>query len=270
MRDWPKKTVTGRDEASGESLLRAEGLCFDAGGQRLIEGIDLDIRSGTSTVIMGSNGAGKSLLLRMLHGLITPSAGRVLWQGHPLDRAGQRMQAMVFQRPVMLRRSVIANMRFVLKVQGLRGRELSARAADALADARLSEIASRPARVLSGGEQQRLAVARALAGRPSLLFLDEPTASLDPVSTQAIESLIAEAKASGVTIVMITHDIGQARRLGEDVIFMHNRKIVERGPLELIFSAPQSPATKAWLDGRLYLDGADPEILIHSKEKTHA
>ena len=239
--------------------LRAKGLCFDVGEQRLIDSVDLDIRDGACTVIMGANGAGKSLLLRLLHGLIAPNEGQVLWQERPLDAAARRVQSMVFQRPVMLRRSVLANMRFALKVRGVRGRELARRAHEALVEANLADIASRPARVLSGGEQQRLAVARALATRPQILFLDEPAASLDPLSTQAIERLIAAAKSRGVTIVLITHDIGQARRLGDDLVFMHDRRIVERGPLERVLRAPQSMAARAWLEGRLYLDGADPD-----------
>lgn len=258
MRDMAAEQVNQNEQSAPVEQLCAEGLCFDASGQRLIDGIDLAIRPGACSVIMGANGSGKSLLLRLLHGLISPSDGRVLWHGRPLDRNARRMQAMVFQHPVMLRRSVISNMRFALKTRGVRGRDLSRRAEEALQQARLSDIASRPARVLSGGEQQRLAVARALAGQPQLLFLDEPTASLDPASTQAIEQQINQARRNGVTIVMVTHDLGQARRIGEDVLFMHDRRIVERGPLAQVLSEPKTAAAQAWLEGRLYVEGADP------------
>ncbi len=244
-------------EAAGSpppALLSAQGLCFDAGGKRLIDRVDIDIRPGRRMVVMGANGAGKSLLLRLLHGLIRPSAGEVLWQGRRLDREGRRAQAMVFQRPVLLRRSVRANLRFALAVRGLSGPARAAREAEAIMRSRLGDLANRPARVLSGGEQQRLAVVRALACAPGLLFLDEPTANLDPGSTYAIERLVAEAHESGVAIVLVTHDIGQARRLGDDLVFMHGGRVVETGPAPMVLDAPRSAAARAWLRGRLYLD----------------
>ena len=236
------------------ALLRARQLCFEAGRGRLIGEVDLAIEAGRRTVIMGPNGAGKSLLLRLLHGLLTPSAGEVLWNGEVLGRSGRRAQAMVFQRPVMLRRSAASNLRFALAVRGIRGAERAEREAQALAKARLGDIARRPARLLSVGEQQRLAVARALVCAPRMLFLDEPTASLDPASTQAIEELILEAHAEGVAIVLVTHDAGQARRLGDDLAFLHGGRIVESGAISRVLDAPRSEAVRAWLEGRIYLD----------------
>ena len=251
----PAPAVQG--DASVAPLLRARGLSFDAGAKRLIDRIDADFRPHRRTVIMGANGTGKSLLLRLLHGLIRPTAGEVLWQGRPLDREGRSGQAMVFQRPVMLRRSALANLRFALAVRGVGGAERAAREAEAIERARLADLASRPARVLSGGEQQRLAVARALACVPRVLFLDEPTASLDPASTHAIEQQIREAHESGVTVVLVTHDIGQARRLGDDLIFLHAGRIVEAGPVPEVLDAPRSDAARAWIGGRLYLGPSD-------------
>ena len=242
-----------RADAARAPLLRARGLCFDAGGKRLIDRVDADFQPHRRTVIMGANGTGKSLLLRLLHGLIRPTAGEVLWQGQPLDRAGRRGQAMVFQRPVMLRRSALANLRFALAVRGVGGAERTAREAEAIERARLADLAYQPARVLSGGEQQRLAIARALVCTPQVLFLDEPTASLDPASTHAIEQQIREAHESGVTVVLVTHDIGQARRLGDDLIFLHAGRIVEAGPVREVLDAPRSEAARAWIGGRLYL-----------------
>lgn len=241
-------------EAYPTPLLRARGLCFDAGNKRLIERVDAEILPRRCTVVMGANGAGKSLLLRLLHGLIRPSAGEVLWQGRPLDREGRRGQAMVFQRPVLLRRSVLANLRFALAVRGIGGRQRATREAEALQRARLRDLADRPARVLSGGEQQRLAVARALACAPRVLFLDEPTASLDPASTHAIERQIQQAHESGVTIVLVTQDQGQARRLGDDLIFLHGGGVVETGRVPEVLDAPRSEEARAWLEGRLHLD----------------
>ena len=241
-------------EASPAPLLQARGLCFDAGGKRLVDRIDADIRPRRRTVIMGANGTGKSLLLRLLHGLIRPTEGKVLWEGRVLDREGRRAQAMVFQRPVMLRRSALANLRFALAVRGVAGSERAAREAEAIDRARLGDLANRPARVLSGGEQQRLAVARALACAPRALFLDEPTASLDPASTHAIEQQIRVAHENGVTIVLVTHDVGQARRLGDDLLFLHAGQVVETGRVADVLEAPRSEAARAWLEGRLHLD----------------
>jgi len=243
-----------RTESAVEAapLLASRCLCFAAGGQALIHGIDVGVEAGKRTLVMGANGSGKSLLLRLLHGLLTPSAGEVLWRGHAPDRAARRAQAMVFQRPVMLRRSVLANLNFALKVHGLAGRARADRANEALEMARLTDLAGHPARVLSGGEQQRLAVARALVCAPELLFLDEPTSSLDPASTQMIEELVNAAHARGVTIVMVTHDMGQARRMGDEVIFLHAGRVAERGPRDQVLGAPRSEAARAWTQGRLY------------------
>ncbi|ASP34322.1 ATP-binding cassette domain-containing protein [Labrenzia sp. VG12] len=234
-------------------LLETRGLSFSAGGTRLLNQVDLTIRHGSRTLIMGPNGAGKSLLLRLLHGLLEPDTGTVLWQGAKLDSVARKAQAMVFQRPVLLRRSVFANLKFALAVRGLRGKDQADRIGSALASAGLSHLAKRPARVLSGGEQQRLSLVRALACDPELLFLDEPTANLDPASTAAIEQLVLDANRRGVTIVMVTHDAGQAKRLGEDVIFLQDGTVVETGPVDTVLNAPQSEPVRAWRDGRLYL-----------------
>ncbi len=236
-----------------EVLLSARGLAFEAGGGRLIDGVDLDVRRGARTAVMGANGAGKSLLLRLLHGLIPPGAGEVRWRGGPLDRRARRAQAMVFQRPVMLRRSVRANLRFALAARGVGGAERAARQEQAVARARLGGLARRPARVLSAGEQQRLAVARALACGPDLLFLDEPTASLDPASTQAVERLVLEAQESGVAVVTVTHDAGQARRLADELVFLHAGRVAEAGSVARVLEAPRSDAARAWLEGRIWL-----------------
>ncbi|MBE0453694.1 ATP-binding cassette domain-containing protein [Roseovarius autotrophicus] len=231
------------------SILTARSLGFAAGGQVLLQGIDVDIAKGKRTLIMGANGAGKSLFLRLLHGLLPPSFGTVRWHG---ERPAKRAQAMVFQRPVMLRRSVIANLRFALRVQGLGWRAREAGAREALEMAHLTEKARQPARLLSGGEQQRLAVARALVCDPEILFLDEPTSSLDPASTQMIEDLVNAAHARGVTVVMVTHDQGQARRMGDSVIFLHAGRLAEEGPRDQVLDAPRSEAARAWMAGRLY------------------
>jgi tungstate transport system ATP-binding protein len=257
MRDFAFDMATGpsvgRQTDEQRPLLEACNLGFAARGEQLLHNVDIAIRQGSRTLIVGPNGAGKSLLLRLLHGLLQPSEGKVLWLGNALNAKAQRAQAMVFQRPVLLRRSVFANMKFALSVRGLRGQKRSDKILSALASAGLSHLSSRPARVLSGGEQQRLAVVRALACDPELLFLDEPTANLDPASTAAIEELVLEASARGVTIVLVTHDVGQARRLGEDLIFLQDGHVAESGPAQKILTEPQSEPARAWREGRIYL-----------------
>jgi tungstate transport system ATP-binding protein len=205
------------------------------------------------TVIMGPNGAGKSLLLRLLHGLLEPSAGEVIWGGRPADNAIRLRQAMVFQRPVLLRRSALANLTHALRARGVPRRERHARAAKMLSAAGLGALARTPARLLSGGEQQRLAMARALSLEPDILFLDEPTANLDPASTLAIEQLIQRAHDKGAKIVLVTHDLGQARRLADEVVFLHRGRIEEQSPAGPFFDAPASARARAFLEGRLVL-----------------
>lgn len=239
-------------EATQDTGVLGEGrkLVYRTGSKCLIDGIDLKIPAKTLSVVMGPNGAGKSLLLRLLHGLIAPTSGQILWGGQPLDDAVRQQQAMVFQRPVLLRRSVEANIRFVLK---LRGRADPMRIQEILTEVGLADRAGQPARLLSGGEQQRLALARALATEPEVLFLDEPTASLDPASTAAIEAIVGRAHQRGTKIVFITHDIGQAHRLADDVIFLTAGRIAEHSPARTFFDNPVSQAAADYLDGRLVL-----------------
>lgn len=251
-----EKAATVINGEFGQPVLEAQNLVLIRENKRLIDGISLGIRAGR-TVIMGANGSGKSLLLRLLHGLIEPTHGRVVWQGRPLDRGARDQQALVFQKPVMLRRSVLANLRFALAVRGIGGRERARRAEEALESAMLTDLANRPARVLSGGEQQRLAIARALACSPRLLFLDEPTASLDPASTLMIEQQIAQAHAAGVMIVMVTHDVNQARRIADDIVFLHAGRVAERGTASRVLNRPATEPVRAWLEGRLYVGPAE-------------
>jgi len=233
--------------------LAVEGLGFRAGGRTLLDGIDLVLEHGPRTVVMGPNGAGKSLLLRLLHGLLEPTAGRIRWAGRPPDRLVRRRQAMVFQRPVLLRRSVMANLRYVLRVHGVRGEAAEAASRGWLERAGLDRLARRPARLLSGGEQQLLAMARALCVGPEVLLLDEPTASLDPAATAAIEGLIRRAHEGGTKIVLVTHDRDQALRLADEIVFLHRGRIEERGSAERFATAPRSPAARAFVEGRLVL-----------------
>ena len=227
--------------------LRLEDVTFAAGGRIIIERVSLALEAGPSTILLGANGAGKSVLMRLMHGLLAPTSGRVAWSGE----GARRRQAMVFQRPVMLRRSALANVIYALEVAGIEGAERERLAREALAEVGLTDVARRPARVLSGGEQQRLALARAWALHPEVLFLDEPTANLDPGATREIETVIKAFDAAGTKIVMSTHSLGQARRLGDEMIFLHQGRLAERTPIERFFPQPASPEAAAFVKGEL-------------------
>jgi len=231
--------------------LEAEALCFEAGGMRLIKGLSFRLDAGPKTVIVGANGAGKSLLLRLCHGLIRPSSGQIRWLG-PAGGDPALRQAMVFQRPVLLRRTAAQNIDYALRLRQLPRAQRRERIAEALQMTRLARHADRQARVLSSGEQQRLALARAWALRPDVLFLDEPTANLDPAVTRLIEQLIEQIHRAGTKIVMTTHDLGQVQRLADEVLFLHRGRLVERGPARKLLHAPESEAARAYFSGQLY------------------
>jgi tungstate transport system ATP-binding protein len=228
--------------------LRATDVNFVAGGRTIIDRVSFELDAGPSTIVLGANGAGKSVLLRLMHGLLAPSAGRVEWLGSNAARA-RSQQAMVFQRPVMLRRSVLANITYALGLANVAARDRDRLAFEALEEVGLATLATRPARVLSGGEQQRLALARAWALHPEVLFLDEPTASLDPAATREIETVIKAFDASGTKIVMVTHNLGQARRLGDEVLFVHQGRVAELTPIDKFFLQPASAEAAAFIKG---------------------
>ena len=236
---------------SGSLLpLVLDGVGFDAGDRTIIERVDLTLDAGPRTMVLGPNGAGKSVLLRLCHGLLAPSRGAVRW-ANP-ERTGEpRRQAMVFQRPVLLRRSVLGNLTFALAVAGVSRASREAIAREAMERVGLAGFADRPARVLSGGEQQRLALARAWMLEPEVLFLDEPTASLDPGATNQIEAIVQSIHASGTKIVMVTHNLGQAQRIGDEVLFIDRGRIAERAAIADFFRNPATAEADAFLKGEL-------------------
>ncbi|HVL55153.1 MAG TPA: ATP-binding cassette domain-containing protein [Burkholderiaceae bacterium] len=225
--------------------LRLHEIGFVAGGRTIIGPLSLELAAGPSTVILGANGAGKSVLMRLMHGLLPPTTGRIEWSGPQ----PQRRQAMVFQRPVLLRRSALENVRYGLKLAG--ARRIDERAWQALDQVGLRHVAHRPARVLSGGEQQRVALARAWALEPDVLFLDEPTASLDPGAAREIEALIRAIAMSGTKVVMTTHNLGQARRLGDEIVYLHQGRVLERAAADAFFAKPRTPEAAAFIQGEL-------------------
>lgn len=230
--------------------LRLADVSFAVGGKAIIDRVSLEIEPGPSTIILGANGAGKSVLMRLMHGLLAPTSGRVEWAS-PERPGTPRKQAMVFQRPVMLRRSAQANVAYALKIAGIPKAQRDPLVRESLEGVGLSHLARRPARVLSGGEQQRLALARAWALHPEVLFLDEPTASLDPHATREIETVIRAFDAAGTKVVMATHNLAQARRLGDEILFLDRGRLVERAPVAEFFSKPQTAQAAAFIKGEL-------------------
>jgi tungstate transport system ATP-binding protein len=222
-------------------------VSFVVNGRTIIDGISMEISEGPRTFILGPNGAGKSVLMRLCHSLLRPTSGSISWRG----AAGGRRQAMVFQRPVMLRRSALDNVAYGLKIAGIPDPERTLRAREALERVGLAHLAHRPARVLSGGEQQRLALARAWTLAPEVLFLDEPTANLDPGATREVEVIIGQIHAGGTKIVMITHNLVQAKRLADEILFLNQGRLVERAPVEQFFTEPASTEADAFIRGEL-------------------
>jgi tungstate transport system ATP-binding protein len=230
--------------------LRLDDVVFAVGGRRVIAGVSLTLEAGQRTVVVGPNGAGKSVLLRLCHGLLQPTSGTIAWNA-PEIPGEPRRQAMVFQRPVLLRRSALANIAYALAVARVPTEQREARAREALRKVGLDALAAHPARVLSGGEQQRVALARAWALNPEVLFLDEPTANLDPGATHEIERVVGAMHAAGTKIVMVTHNLGQARRLGDEILFLYQGHLLECASADRFFKRPTSPEAAQFLEGEL-------------------
>ncbi|WP_170764387.1 ATP-binding cassette domain-containing protein [Ruegeria lacuscaerulensis] len=233
------------------SCLSVDGIQISRNGKLLLDVSHLCLDGPGPTLILGPNGSGKSMLLRCLHGLIVPDRGLVRQGSAILNADHKARQAMVFQQPVLLRRSVAANLDFVLKRQGVHRSARRTRIEELLSEGGLEGKARQSARSLSGGEAQRLAILRALALNPETLFLDEPTSALDPSATQIIERMILRASTRGVRIVMVTHDIGQARRLAADIVMMQGGQVVEHGAAMQVLEAPENEASRRYLAGGL-------------------
>ncbi len=224
------------------------GIQFTPGGRSVLAGIDLDIEREGITAIIGPNGAGKTVLLRVLAGLQAPDGGTIRWSGNGRPADGM---AMVFQHPVLLRSSVLHNAGLGLTPFALGYRETRRRTLQALERVGLAHRAADSARLLSGGERQRLALARAWAMRPRLLMLDEPTAALDPSATEAVERIVREIRTDGTRILMTTHNLGQAMRISDDIVFIDGGRVVERAPSSRFFAQPQSNEARLFIQGEL-------------------
>ena len=234
---------------SSELPIEFDGVTVTAGGVTILADIALTLAPGPPTVLIGPNGSGKSTLLRVAMGLLAPSRGRITWGG--LENVPPLRRAIVFQRPAMLRRSAAGNIRYALGAARIARADRDARLAELLTLVGLEGLGGRPARRLSGGEQQRLALARALARDPTVLFLDEPTASLDPAATKAFEDVIHAVVARGIKIVMATHDLGAARRLAGEIVMLHRGRVIETGAAAGFFDTPQTGEAMKFISGAL-------------------
>jgi tungstate transport system ATP-binding protein len=236
---------------SSELPIVLDRVTYAVRGNAILADLSLRIAPGAPTVLIGPNGAGKTTLLRLLMGLIEPSRGSVVRGG--LDGAGPARCAIVFQRPAMLRRSAAGNIRYALAAAGVARADRAARCAELLVLVGLSELAGAPAKRLSGGEQQRLALARALAKDPAVLLLDEPTASLDPAATKSIEDMIRDIAAGGIKVVMSTHDLGEARRLAGEIVLLHRGRAIEAASASDFFTFPHTDEAKKFAAGELLI-----------------
>ncbi len=229
--------------------LRLENAVVRKRGKLIIDAISLTFEPTGMTIVMGPNGAGKTTLLRLIHGLERPRSGRVSWNCSADD--AQSRQAFVFQTPIMMRRSVLDNIAYPLTVRGSSKSEARKQAADWAINVGLGDALQLEAANLSGGERQKLAIARALIGKPDILFLDEPTTNLDGKSTREIEAILQSAHSSGTRMIMTTHDIGQARRLATEVVFLNKGRLCEHSTAEVFFEGPHSDAARAYLNGEI-------------------
>jgi tungstate transport system ATP-binding protein len=248
MADAP--AMTGEGERHPLLPLTARRLWFAIDGRPIIRDVSFTIGSPGRTVILGPNAAGKSIMLRLLHGLLQPTGGELHWGGLSVARA-RGQQAMVSQQPVLLRRTVTGNLMHVLSVKGVPQEQRRGMVEAALQQAGLDGLGSRAARTLSGGQQQRLAIARACVLRPEVLLLDEPTANLDPSAVRGVEELVHAVALAGTKILMTTHDIAQARRLADDVMFLNKGCLLEHADAQAFFESPQDPLAARFLAGEL-------------------
>lgn len=218
-------------------------------GKTIVGPIDITIEDIGLTVIMGPNGSGKTTLLKLLHGLEAPKSGESRW--NCTIETARLYQSYVFQTPILLRRSVLENVIYPLRLRGISRTQAEQQALHWLQTINLEASANLNARLLSGGEKQKLAVARALAIKPQLVFLDEPTANLDGAATREIEALLKQVKQAGTRVIMTTHDKGQAKRLADDIVFLYRGKIHEHQNAGAFFENASTPEAVAFLSGEI-------------------
>ncbi|MFB3890172.1 MAG: ABC transporter ATP-binding protein [Candidatus Bathyarchaeia archaeon] len=232
--------------------LRLENIEKAYRAVKALDQVTFEAEGGKIVVLIGVNGAGKTTLLRIIAGLEKPEKGTILFNGKAMtDSELRQVGTLVFQRTAMFTRSVYDNIAFGLKIRGFQDHEIRERITQALATVGLRSFEKRKAKKTSGGEQQRIALARAFLLEPKILLLDEPTANLDPNSAIIIERVIMNRKKSDSVIVMATHNLSQAKRLGDEIVHIHGGKIVERAGPDEFFDKPKSEVTRKFINGEL-------------------
>ncbi len=227
--------------------LKLKKITYKLNNNLILNNISLEIEKGKPKIILGSNGAGKTTLMRMCHGLIQPSSGQIQWQGN-INQNKFRNQSMVFQRPIMLKRSVKKNLEYVLKIHNTPRNKILTLIDEILDLVNLKNQLNFPAYSLSNGEQQKLAIARSWLLKPEVLFLDEPTASLDPSSTQSLEEIIKTIVNSGSQIIMSTHNLAQAKRIEGEIIFLSKGEIIKHSSNEIFFKESKNKEIMSFLN----------------------
>jgi len=236
--------MNGIEGAAIRPLIRLRGVSVRFGSVQALRKVSVDLQRGEFIALVGPNGSGKTTLLRTLHGMLRHQGTRELADPSVV-------QAMVFQRPFMLRLSVANNLRLALWLARVPRVEWAGRAELAMHRVGMAGLWERPARALSGGQQQRLALARAWAIQPEILFLDEPTASLDPSAKKEVEALLAGFAADGMTMVMSTHNLGQAKRLARRVVYLDQGEIQRDLPTEVFFGDGAGARADQFLKGEM-------------------
>lgn len=230
--------------------LTVKHLTYSKDKTVLLNDVNLDINGSNSTIILGHNGAGKSLLLKLLHGVIKPDSGSIYWNKDKPD-SRQYWRSFLLQKPTFFKRSVRYNIEFVLKIAATPKNERESRCDEALAICGLQNLSERNAHSLSGGEQQKLSLARAWVLKPDVLLLDEPTVALDPPFTLSFEEIIQQFKQSHTKVIMTTHDLAQAKRLADEIVFIYGGMILENSSAEQFFRRPESEEAKKFISGKL-------------------
>lgn len=230
--------------------LRMEHVTYDAQGTTLIRDFNLEIATSDTSIILGHNGSGKSLLLKLLHGVINPSHGKIRWNQHT-PSSKQYWRTFLLQRPTFFKQSIEFNIKFVLQIAGVDKSEHNQRCDHALEICGLTHLRQRNTHSLSGGELQKVSLARAWVLKPSVVLLDEPTVALDPPSVISFEKIIQQFEKSGTKIIMTTHDLAQAKRLAKEVIFIHQGSMIEHTDAAHFFAGPQSIEAQSFIRGEL-------------------
>ncbi len=227
-------------------LLKLIDISYTIGRRTILKNISTEITLGPPKVILGPNGAGKTMLMKLCHGLLKPSSGTIFWSKTKNEMFTTK-HTMVFQRPLMLRRSVKENLVFITKLKGFDKKNQYEIVERALNLVGMNSFAKTPARSLSQGEQQKIALARAWLLNPEVLFLDEPTANLDPKATEIVEEVVKKISSNGTQVLMTTHNIAQAKRIGSEIYFLYEGKLKERSSSNNFFQNPKTKEARNFL-----------------------